>query len=378
VLICYCLYSGLPGYSMFLNVIGRSLNYARTQMFNVNSTHCVRVNSLRQTNDFFQRHLSVGVNCWNHYKLLGVGHNATKKEIKAAFIEKCQVYHPDRNPGMHEKFVAIQEAYETLGSPHKRSEYDQTVGIRPVRHHQHNYHNSTRYDRSYYGHNRTRGARDDFNYQQYQDKYGYRSRAAKTVHNDPLKQYWDFVYQGKHNSPNRTAAGQYRDNSDLIAITALCGLCMLYVISKVQSAREYDKRMLLRQEFANQQAAKELRAKERAMAIENKRRAAQEMERLQQTSFVTQDQSCETESRVPNQKQDYKSEKKTSDQELTPKTETKTLIKEKRTDKEHVHKEVEETTSQKQTFYKMDVETSDQELPGMLVFKKTDPDMSPL
>lgn len=61
------------------------------------------------------------------YEILGVARSADEKELKAAFRKLAMQYHPDRNPGDAEcehKFKEINEAYETLKDPQKRSAYD--------------------------------------------------------------------------------------------------------------------------------------------------------------------------------------------------------------------------------------------------------------
>ena len=65
----------------------------------------------------------------DYYQILGVSKNATQEEIKKAYRDLAMKYHPDRNPGKekeaNEKFKEINEAYEVLGDPEKRSQYDQ-------------------------------------------------------------------------------------------------------------------------------------------------------------------------------------------------------------------------------------------------------------
>lgn len=68
----------------------------------------------------------------SYYSLLGVGNNATKAEIKSAFVHLSKKHHPDLNPpsrseDAHKKFRAINEAYSTLIDPAKRSAYDQQL-----------------------------------------------------------------------------------------------------------------------------------------------------------------------------------------------------------------------------------------------------------
>lgn len=62
------------------------------------------------------------------YKTLGVSKKATDEEIKKAYRKLARKYHPDRNPGdaeAEEKFKEISAAYDILGDPEKRKEYDE-------------------------------------------------------------------------------------------------------------------------------------------------------------------------------------------------------------------------------------------------------------
>ncbi|ESO86748.1 hypothetical protein LOTGIDRAFT_235181 [Lottia gigantea] len=68
----------------------------------------------------------------SHYEVLGVSSKATRKEIKAAFIEKSKKLHPDRNvndPKTHDKFIQLNEAYTTLSDPGLKSLYDARKGF---------------------------------------------------------------------------------------------------------------------------------------------------------------------------------------------------------------------------------------------------------
>ena len=62
------------------------------------------------------------------YKTLGVTPEAEDFVIRAAYKALAQRYHPDRLDGLpeqaHQKMSAINRAYETLGDPTKRKEYD--------------------------------------------------------------------------------------------------------------------------------------------------------------------------------------------------------------------------------------------------------------
>ena len=60
----------------------------------------------------------------DYYKILGVNRDADEKEIKSAYRQLALKYHPDKNPDSEEHFKEINEAYEVLGDPEKRSKYD--------------------------------------------------------------------------------------------------------------------------------------------------------------------------------------------------------------------------------------------------------------
>jgi curved DNA-binding protein len=64
----------------------------------------------------------------DYYQTLGVGRDAKPEEIKRAYRKLAMKYHPDRNAGnkqAEEKFKTINEAYQVLSDPEKRSRYDQ-------------------------------------------------------------------------------------------------------------------------------------------------------------------------------------------------------------------------------------------------------------
>jgi len=66
-------------------------------------------------------------NADNHYKVLELPQNATKGEIKNAFVKLSKKYHPDSNQGSRsggDEFIKVCAAYEILGNKKKRAKYD--------------------------------------------------------------------------------------------------------------------------------------------------------------------------------------------------------------------------------------------------------------
>jgi hypothetical protein len=61
------------------------------------------------------------------YSIIGVTKSATQSEIKQEYFRKAKKYHPDLNPNDKnavKKFQELATAYETLGNPQRRLEYD--------------------------------------------------------------------------------------------------------------------------------------------------------------------------------------------------------------------------------------------------------------
>jgi Ca-activated chloride channel family protein len=65
----------------------------------------------------------------DYYAILGVARNASREEIKRAYLEAAQRLHPDKNKaaGETEIFLDVQQAYETLSNPASRKKYDASL-----------------------------------------------------------------------------------------------------------------------------------------------------------------------------------------------------------------------------------------------------------
>lgn len=99
----------------------------------------------------------------DYYKILGVARGASADDIKKAFRKLARKHHPDVNPGdkkAEAKFKEINEAYEVLSDPDKRSKYD-TLGPNWQEQFGPNFSNARR---TYTYNNGTRGAGSTFDF----------------------------------------------------------------------------------------------------------------------------------------------------------------------------------------------------------------------
>ncbi len=61
------------------------------------------------------------------YEVLGVMRDASQDEVKKAYRKLVRQYHPDAKPGdkgAEERFKEVQGAYDVIGDPEKRKQYD--------------------------------------------------------------------------------------------------------------------------------------------------------------------------------------------------------------------------------------------------------------
>ena len=66
----------------------------------------------------------------DYYEILGVPPTASSEEVRQRYRFLAQAYHPDKFPDPQHKseaegtFKAVQEAYQTLSNPRRRTAYD--------------------------------------------------------------------------------------------------------------------------------------------------------------------------------------------------------------------------------------------------------------
>ena len=71
----------------------------------------------------------------DYYAVLGVSSTATAKEITSAYRKLARELHPDANPGdqaAEDRFKDVSAAYEVVGDPDKRAEYDEARRMGPM------------------------------------------------------------------------------------------------------------------------------------------------------------------------------------------------------------------------------------------------------
>lgn len=60
----------------------------------------------------------------DYYQILGVPRTASQEEVKKAYRKLAHQHHPDKGTGDEAKFKEVNEAYQVLSDPKKRSNYD--------------------------------------------------------------------------------------------------------------------------------------------------------------------------------------------------------------------------------------------------------------
>ena len=60
----------------------------------------------------------------DYYQTLGVSRDSSQEEIKKAYRKLAHKHHPDKNGGDENKFKEVNEAYQVLSDPKKKTNYD--------------------------------------------------------------------------------------------------------------------------------------------------------------------------------------------------------------------------------------------------------------
>ncbi|MPY95498.1 MAG: molecular chaperone DnaJ [Acidimicrobiia bacterium] len=71
----------------------------------------------------------------DYYKILGIAEDATPKDVTRAYRQLARKYHPDTNAGdatAEERFKEVSAAYDVVGDPEKRKEYDELRRLGPA------------------------------------------------------------------------------------------------------------------------------------------------------------------------------------------------------------------------------------------------------
>jgi curved DNA-binding protein CbpA len=67
----------------------------------------------------------------NYYQLLGIDAKADRQTVKQAYLAKIKEWHPDKNPDRtdeaEEKTKVLNQAYQILGDPEQRKNYDRML-----------------------------------------------------------------------------------------------------------------------------------------------------------------------------------------------------------------------------------------------------------
>ena len=71
----------------------------------------------------------------DYYRILGVDQGASARDITRAYRKAARETHPDANPGdsaAEERFKEVSAAYDVIGDPQRRKEYDEVRRLGPM------------------------------------------------------------------------------------------------------------------------------------------------------------------------------------------------------------------------------------------------------
>ena len=60
----------------------------------------------------------------DYYEILGLSRGASADDIKRAYRKLAHEHHPDKTGGDDKRFREINEAYQVLSEPNRRTQYD--------------------------------------------------------------------------------------------------------------------------------------------------------------------------------------------------------------------------------------------------------------
>lgn len=104
----------------------RAFGSAQHLQASLQSQHCRQHQCQHRAQQRRCLHSSRAALAKDYYEVLGVPRGASADEIKKAFKKLALKYHPDvcKEPDATKRFTELQEAYEVLGDPDKRRQYD--------------------------------------------------------------------------------------------------------------------------------------------------------------------------------------------------------------------------------------------------------------
>jgi len=130
----------------------------------------------------------------DHYSVLEVERTASEAKIMWNYRKLAREFHPDVNPGNHErsdKFVEINEAYQVLGDPARRKKYDEECSQKTRRAAQEEFHRRAAHEQSLRDETRqqsvTRLAHQQFLHRAAQEQSLRSGVQAEMLHRDALE-----------------------------------------------------------------------------------------------------------------------------------------------------------------------------------------------
>lgn len=183
-----------------------------------------------------------------HYETLGVKRNATKEEIRNAYLAKSKLLHPDSNPGddsLTDKFTEVNEAYSVLGNLEKKRDYDSRYTQKYT--HQPGIYNSP-IEREYYK-TKTSGQRQRSSNYDWQDDPAIR-----------MKMEQDFRKAETYRRMNARTYTRKQKNMSIIRIFTALVIANIFLVSWILNQYERNSKYVNERSMAIERDVQELRA----------------------------------------------------------------------------------------------------------------------